>query len=89
MLELPTVLAVPVQLSMVIVWALGVKLAKQSTPTVPVPKSRCDVLVVNVSAPMPTALALPSLKFPFAKVPPDKVMVALLLMRSMLGVPPL
>ena len=36
-------------------------------------------LAVKVSAPIPTALAVPSLKLPFAKVPPAKVMVALLL----------
>ena len=59
--------------------APGVKLAKVSTPTVPVPKLMCDPVAVNVSAPMPTALAVPSAKFPLENVPPANVMVALLL----------
>ena len=59
----------------------GVKLAKVRMPTVPAPKSMCDTLAVKVSAPKPMELALPSAKFPFAKVPPARFMVAPLLIR--------
>src|SRR5438874_2237012 len=73
------VFAVPVQLSIISVLPPGLKLAKLSVPTVPVPKSICDPLAVKVRAPTPTAAVLPSLKFPFANVPPAKVIDALLL----------
>ena len=73
------VFAMPVQLSIGSVFAPGLKLAKVSVPTEPVPKSRCDPVAVSVRDPTPAVLVLPSLKFPFANVPPAKVMVALLL----------
>ena len=76
-LALPTVLAVPLQLSTISVLLPGLKLAKQRTPTVPVPKSMCAPLVVSVSAPTPLELVLPSLKFPFANVPPARATEAL------------
>ena len=44
-------------------------------PTVPVPKSICE-LALRVSARIPTADVVPSLKLPLANVPPFNVMVA-------------
>src|SRR2546423_15576022 len=71
----------PVQLSIVSVNAPGVNDAKVKTPTVPVPKSSLEPVAVRVRAPSPGALALPSEKFPLAKVPPASVIVAVLLDR--------
>ena len=41
--------------------------------------SMCDPVALRVSAPIPTAPLVPSLKLPFEKVPPWRVTVALLL----------
>ena len=65
-------------MSIVSVNVLALMLAKVRTPTVPVPKSICE-LAVNVSAPTPTELVVPSLKSPLANVPPPNDIVALLL----------
>ena len=52
------VFAMPVQLSIRSVFAPGLKLAKVSVPTEPVPKSRCDPVAVSVRDPTPAVLVL-------------------------------
>ena len=59
--ELPTVFAVPLQLSMIRVKLPGVNESKVRTPTVPVPKSIFEPDAVSVSAPSGSADVLTEL----------------------------
>lgn len=43
----------------------------------PVPKPKCELVALKVSAPAPAVLVLPSMKSPFANVPPASVIKAL------------